>query len=327
VRSFRFLLSRRWVLFALAVVALVYATWLLGGWQFHRLQSTRHGNDVIRTNEKAVPVPVGELLAPGRAVPDDDEWKRVTATGTYDAAHTITWRYRTDAHGVQGIDAVVPLVTADGTALLVDRGWIQSQDQDNNPVTIPTPPSGTVTVVGWVRQNGSGSATRVTDLGTRAVSSTAIAPAIGRSLYGGFVYLQSESPSTRSALTPNPLPELNDGPHFFYGVQWWFFGALAIVGFFYLLYDERRLKMRGEDDEPTPEAAAALAVRDARKQEKAEKLARKQAVAAAYAAARAKDEANRTKAFGPSVDRAENATENATEHATAQTGSDSQPEA
>jgi hypothetical protein len=65
-----------------------------------------------------------------------------------------------------------------------------------------------------------------------------------------------------------------------------------------------------------------LAARDERKREKAEKLARKQAVAAAYAAARARDEANRTRAFGPSVDRAERA-----EHASAQTGSDSQPEA
>jgi cytochrome oxidase assembly protein ShyY1 len=322
VRSFRFLLSRRWVLFAVAVVALVYATWLLGGWQFHRLQSTRHGNDVIRTNEKAAPIPVADLLAPGRAVHSDDEWRRVTATGTYDVAHTITWRYRTDAHGVQGVDVVVPLVTADGTALLVDRGWLQSQDQDNNPVAIPDPPTGTVSVTGWVRQDGTGSATRVTDLGTRAVSSRTIGPAIGRTLYGGFVYLQSEAPAATSALTPNPLPELNDGPHFFYGIQWWFFGGLAIVGFFYLLYDERRVTMRGADDEPTPEAAALVAARDERKQEKAEKLARKQAVAAAYAAARAKDEANRTKAFGPSVERAERA-----ERAPAQTGSDSQPDA
>ena len=36
------------------------------------------------------------------------------------------------------------------------------------------------------------------------------------------------------------MPELNNGPHFFYGLQWWFFGALAIFGFFYLMYDEWR---------------------------------------------------------------------------------------
>ena len=32
----------------------------------------------------------------------------------------------------------------------------------------------------------------------------------------------------------------SEGPHFFYGLQWWFFGALAIFGFGYLAYDEWR---------------------------------------------------------------------------------------
>ena len=34
-------------------------------------------------------------------------------------------RYRT-RDGTAGVDVVVPLVTADGTALLVDRGWLQT---------------------------------------------------------------------------------------------------------------------------------------------------------------------------------------------------------
>ena len=34
------------------------------------------------------------------------------------------------------------------------------------------------------------------------------------------------------------LPDLGNGPHFFYGLQWWFFGLLAVFGFFYLAYDE-----------------------------------------------------------------------------------------
>ena len=51
-------------------------------------------------------------------------------------------------------------------------------------------------------------------------------------------------PSSRSA----ELPELGNGPHFFYGLQWWFFGLLAVFGFCYLAYDE----WRGE-----PRAAAA----------------------------------------------------------------------
>ncbi len=38
-------------------------------------------------------------------------------------------RYRT-REGASGVDVVVPLVTADGTALLVDRGWLQTHGID-----------------------------------------------------------------------------------------------------------------------------------------------------------------------------------------------------
>jgi len=46
------------------------------------------------------------------------------------------------------------------------------------------------------------------------------------------------------------LPDdTSNGPHFFYGLQWWFFGALAVFGFFYLLWDEFR-RRRDEPDHP-----------------------------------------------------------------------------
>ena len=48
------------------------------------------------------------------------------------------------------------------------------------------------------------------------------------------------TPATETSLRTTELPDLGEGPHFFYGLQWWFFGALAIFGFFYLMYDEWR---------------------------------------------------------------------------------------
>ena len=60
--SFRFLLSRRWILFALVVVVLAYATWWLGGWQFRRLDDRKDQNSVVRTNEHRAVAPVAEVL-------------------------------------------------------------------------------------------------------------------------------------------------------------------------------------------------------------------------------------------------------------------------
>ncbi len=68
VRSFRFLLSRRWLLFGLVVVLLAWAAWWLGEWQFHRLEDRKERNAVVRANEDKPPAPVADVLAPGRAV-------------------------------------------------------------------------------------------------------------------------------------------------------------------------------------------------------------------------------------------------------------------
>ena len=60
-------------------------------------------------------------------------------------------------------------------------------------------------------------------------------------LYRGFLDLAAESPAPAKTLGPVELPDdTSNGPHFFYGLQWWFFGALAVFGFCYLVWDELR---------------------------------------------------------------------------------------
>ena len=95
-------------------------------------------------------------------------------------------------------------------------------------------------MTGWVRRDGTGSSTAVSDGSTRAISSDRIGEALDREVYDGFVDLRSEDPEPADALEPAELPDLDNGPHFFYGLQWWFFGVLALFGFGYLAWDERR---------------------------------------------------------------------------------------
>lgn len=295
MRSWRFLLTRRWVLFALVVVLLCYAAWWLGQWQFHRLEDRKESNAVVRANEDREPAPVADVLSPGGEVAGDDEWRQVTATGEYDVDETVLVRYRTRS-GASGVDVVVPLVTADGTALLVDRGWLRTENQGATAADVPAPPTGEVTVEGWVRADATGEGIDVTDHSTRALSSVTVGPEIGHPVYGGSIELRSEDGEPATGLEPVELPELNNGPHFFYGLQWWFFGLLAVVGFGYLAWDERRSARRGDgvaDGEPAAVPGGAGGGRQARR---AEKNARKQAVRAAYQRAYEKERAEREQA-------------------------------
>ena len=134
------------------------------------------------------------MLRRGVDPPSTDQYAVVSATGTYQASQTVLVRYQTH-NGSPGVDVVVPLVTSSGTALLVDRGWFATANEGSiDASTVPKPPSGTVTVTGWVRQNAHGGAAQVVDASTRAISSSQIEPAIGIPVYGGFVELLTESP-------------------------------------------------------------------------------------------------------------------------------------
>jgi cytochrome oxidase assembly protein ShyY1 len=239
VHKLQFLVSRRWIAFALVVIALAWVAWRLGEWQFHRLEDRKERNAIIERNEREGAGDVADVMAPGRPVALADEWRIVEATGTYAVEDTIIVRYRT-RQGSAGVDVVVPLELADGTSLLVERGWFATDNRGATSEEVPEPPSGEVTVTGWVRRDATGDSTSVTDKSTRAVNSTDIGEALDREVLGGFIDLRSEDPEPDVALMPVELPEMNNGPHFFYGLQWWFFGALAIFGFFYLIYDEWR---------------------------------------------------------------------------------------
>lgn len=243
----RVLLSRRWVVFALVVALAVWVAYLLGQWQFDRQTQRESRNEITRINLAADPVPVGEVLAPGQPVDPEDEWRVVEARGTYAADDTIVIRYRT-RNGAAGVDLVTPLVTTEGPALLVDRGWLET---DSRPIEdrsiLPQPPAGEVTVRAWVRVDATGRSAEVEDASARAISSKEIAPTLDYPVYGGFADLVEESPAAADPLEPAPEPDLGEGPHFFYGLQWWFFAAMAIFGFGYLAFDEIRARRRGED--------------------------------------------------------------------------------
>lgn len=241
MRSLSFLLSRRWILFLIAVLLLAWGAWWLGEWQFHRLEDRQDRNRIVERNIDAEPVPVTEVFSTEHDLPSTEQWRHVTATGEYDTDNTVVVRYRT-RDGAAGIDVVVPFITADGTALIVDRGWLATENSGTRPDDVPPPPAGEVEITGWARQDATGDATKVTDHSTRAISSTAIAEATGLTTYRGFVDLTHEDPAPETELARVGPPDRTDGPHFFYGLQWWFFGVLAVLGFVWMAVDEYRAR-------------------------------------------------------------------------------------
>jgi cytochrome oxidase assembly protein ShyY1 len=237
---YRFMLSARWVGFAIFVILLAAICTRLGFWQMHKLELRLDRNDIITAHFDADPVDLSAALPAGAEVDRSTEWTRVRAVGTYDLEHQVTVKFTT-RDGAPGVDVITPLVLESGDAVLVDRGWTATPNTVERP-EVPEPPAGKVTVEGWLRQNnGAGGAAVRPDGGqVRAVSSDAMADFVPYELTNGYVNLQEQTPAASDALAVEPMPELGQGPHFFYALQWWFFALLAVVGFFWFARAEAK---------------------------------------------------------------------------------------
>jgi len=234
------MLSARWIGFAVFVVLLAAVCARLGLWQWHKLEARFDRNDVITRHFTTDPIDVTQALPEGAEVDGTTEWTRVSAVGTYDVEHQVTVKFTT-RDGAPGADVVTPLVLASGEAVLVDRGWIETANNVTRP-DVPAAPSGQVTIEGWLRKNNGagGDAVKPTGGQVRAISSDAMADYVPYELANGYVNLQKETPAPATALQAEPRPELGQGPHFFYALQWWFFALLAVVGYFWFARAEAK---------------------------------------------------------------------------------------
>ena len=236
------LTTRRWLGVTAAALLVGAACVRLGIWQLHRGEARSHYNATLHARATGRPVPVDALLRVGVRPDGDVRFRRVTATGSYDAAATLLVRSKVQ-NGVLGYEVLVPLVTARGS-LLVDRGWIALAGRVDRPTPVPRAPTGVVTVTGRLR-DGS----RAGDSGLRyaadpepsiaQIDALAVGRRIGRPTYGTYIESTSERPAAPAALAQLPEPDdQNSGLNYAYFVQWEVFAGIAVVGWFLLLRRE-----------------------------------------------------------------------------------------
>ncbi|MEV7418107.1 SURF1 family protein [Streptomyces sp. NPDC089919] len=243
---YRFVLTRQWVCLTLLALLLIPVMIKLGFWQYHRHENRVAQNALIAHNLTAKPVPVTELTSPGHKVPRADYWRAITATGTYDSAHEVVVRRRTSNDDKIGVHVVTPLVLKDGRVLLVNRGWVDSGDDQRAYPPVPAAPKGEVTVTGRLKADETSGASGIKDLKglperqVMLINSSQQAALMHRTVLGGYMELTAPVPKDGS---PEPIaePDHDDiGPHMAYAVQWWLFCGGVPVGWVVLVRREKR---------------------------------------------------------------------------------------
>ncbi len=236
----------------LAVALVVAATCVaLGIWQIARLHQKQQFNAAVRAGMSASPAPV-ETLLPTGVDPDAMRYHRAEATGTYDTVHEFVLYGRTQ-NSQAGNHMLTPLKLADGSAILVDRGWVPL-NVDQPGAAAVAPPVGEVDVEGVLFASDGdppgavgGADTRETTLAR--VDLAKIQSQLPYPIAPDYLLLQQQSPAQPGGSpVPAPLPTLTEGPHLGYAIQWFTFAIIALAGFVILALREGRDESSAHDD-------------------------------------------------------------------------------
>ena len=250
MRSFRFVLTPKWLAFhALTWFVLIPAFIWLGFWQRGLWKARDHSQGIVLSALAAKPVALDSVDPAGHGVAQSQQWTMVSATGHYDTAHQFMVRNRSQNEN-PGWYVVTPLVLSDGTAVLVNQGWIQTSD-GTAPSTampaLPPVPSGTVTVSGWLQPDETTANTSITDdtdklpTGEIAlITKVDLQSRVPETLHDGSIQLESSTPANTSAAAAQPIPgpSYDNTMYIAYMCQWWVFAIIMPVTWLKLLHRE-----------------------------------------------------------------------------------------
>jgi cytochrome oxidase assembly protein ShyY1 len=269
VRSYRFVLSPKWLGFhALTWLVLIPAFIGLGQWQRDLWKDRDRAQGLVLSALAARPAALDSVSPGGRAVTRDQQWKMVEATGRYDTAHRFMVRNRSQ-NDQPGWYVVTPLVLADGTAVLVNQGWVAQSNTGGAQTLPPFPPvpGGTVTVSGSLQPDETTASTRIRDDTAKLpadeialITRADLTSRVPYPLRDGSIRLTSSVPGSTGAGSAEPIPNptYDNSMYIAYMIQWWVFALVMPVTWFLLIRREAG-DLRAAREEREAAEAEALA--------------------------------------------------------------------
>ncbi|MCX6438281.1 MAG: SURF1 family protein [Actinobacteria bacterium] len=209
-----------------ALLLIIFTLWA-AQWQYHRGIDRHERNSLIAQQSSMSAINLPNTIED----PLQLEWRQVKTEGRFSPDKQILLRNRY-FEGQYGYEVLTLFTNLKGKIFWIDRGWVKAgADATTAPITPPIPAE-QVSIVGRFR------------LGTSLPSGTFFAlPGGGKSGITSEVNAQSRENTedfyldllngSTPTLTPQvsaQLPELSDGPHMAYALQWIFFGGLVVYG-------------------------------------------------------------------------------------------------
>ena len=211
---------------SIIALALICLCLIAAQWQYHRGVDRHARNSLIEANIAAPNISLTSAVSDLKK----NEWRTVTTTGTFDSSKTILLRNRY-FEGKYGFEFLTLFQNSSGQKFWVDRGWLVAGKDALTAPLIPSTPTGSVEITGRLRLDSSlprGSFFALPASGTGLISKWNAQNEVATE--GFYLDLLNGSLSELTPNVPAQLPELSDGPHMAYALQWVFFGGLVGYG-------------------------------------------------------------------------------------------------
>ncbi len=216
-----------WALFKSLIALLLIILCLWGSqWQYHRGVDRHARNAVIEKRIAQSPIE----LAAVKGNLADYEWQTVDVVGSFNPDKQILLRNRYH-DGKYGYEVLTLFTSADNKSFWVDRGWVQAGATATTPPVVTALPQGEVSISGRLRLDSSlprGSFFALPGKGEGLVSELNAQSQLDTEKF--YIDLLSGSDTSLTPEVTAQLPELSDGPHMAYSLQWIFFGGLVFYG-------------------------------------------------------------------------------------------------
>lgn len=207
----------------------------LGLWQLSRLEERRSANETAEQRLTVDPVPLDLLLEEAGEDLESIEYRRAFGSGAWDISEEVLIRSQVEL-GNAGFHVITPLVGNDGTAVLVNRGWVPLT-MDSTPVTEATPTSGEDAIEGWVQLTETRPPLGAEEPeGDLDVFNRVDIDRIGSQMPYPVapVFLAAIGEENQLPIPVDPPDFANEGPHLAYAIQWFGFAVVGVVGFYFL---------------------------------------------------------------------------------------------
>ena len=211
---------------SLVALVLIILCLIAAQWQYQRGVDRHARNAIIEKHIALAPTSLDSV----KDSPLAAEWQSVTTQGVFDPTKQILLKNRY-SEGFYGFEVLTLFTTPNNEKFWVDRGWVKAGAAATIAPTITPPPTTPVSITGRLRLDSSlprGSFFALPADGSGLISKLDAQSQLDTQDY--YIDLLSGSQSSLTPAVPAQLPELSDGPHMAYALQWLFFGGLVIYG-------------------------------------------------------------------------------------------------